>query len=220
MKSSSERNHSDLNHIYGHSYMLFCAAYYESAYPESGLSFHNRGISGDDLQRLESRWKEDVIDLHPDVLSLLVGINDVFYYQQMHTGEPFDYNSWEKRYRNLLDSARVDNPDLQLILGTPFIGEAGRAIRSEDLSLCTEMVSRLDTIVCGIAKDYDAVLLRYDELFAAQKKEHPLVPMKQWIWDGIHPTAAGHRLMADLWIKQCSHLMRTDNRKTISASTE
>ena len=106
------------------------------------------------------------------------------------------------------------------MLGTPFVAKVGKIGTDEDYALRDSLIHQLSGIVATIAKDYDAVLLRYDELFAAQKKEHPLVSMKQWIWDGIHPTAAGHRLMADLWIKQCTRLIRTDNRKTISVTPE
>ena len=74
---SGERNQKDLNHIYGHSYMMLLAAWYESQYPQAGFEFFNRGISGDDLPRLAARWDEDVLALRPGILSIQVGINDV-----------------------------------------------------------------------------------------------------------------------------------------------
>lgn len=216
---SDKRNQWDKNHIYGHSYMMLCAAHFQSNLPEYDYEFMNRGISGDDLTRLEARWEKDVNKMNPDVLSVLVGTNDVHYYLENKESD-FDFAGWELRYRGLLDQARNSNPKIRFVLGTPFVAKVGKIGANEDYALRDSLIHRLSGIVVSIAKDYDAVLLRYDELFAAQKKEHPLVPMKQWIWDGIHPTAAGHRLMADLWIKQCSHLMRTDNRKTISVTTE
>ena len=194
-KPTSERNLWDQNHIYGHSYMMLCAAHYQSERPDMNVEFLNRGISGDDLSRLEKRWEEDVIRLHPDVLSLLVGTNDIHYYLQAHEKKPFDFAGWEKRYRDLLDRARKQNPKVELLLGTPFVAKVGKIGKADDYAMRDSLIAQLDTIVCHIAHDYNATLLRYDLLFAGLKGEK-----SHWIWDGIHPTAAGHQRMADLWI--------------------
>ncbi len=219
MTPSRERNLTDLNHLYGHSYMMLCAAHYLSERPEDGFEFFNRGISGDDLSRLEARWEEDAVSLKPDVLSLLVGTNDVHYYLEK-TASGFDFEDWERRYRQLLDRMRADNPQLRLVLGTPFVAKAGWVGAADNYALRDSLVHRLADIVCRIASDYDAMLLRYDSLFAAQKSEHPLVPVNHWIWDGIHPTTAGHQLMANLWISKCREVMRTDNRVTVPVSRD
>ena len=209
-KPSKDRNHWDQNHLFGHSYMMLCAAHYLSRQPEAGYEFLNRGISGDDLSRMEARWEEDAVGLKPDVLSLLVGTNDVHYCLEQKGS--IDFQGWEQRYRSLLDRMRSANPQVKFVLGTPFVAKVGRVGAAADYALRDSLVRQLSGIVGRIAHDYDAVLLRYDSLFAAQKKEHPLVPTSNWIWDGIHPTAAGHRLMADLWISQCRDVMRTDSR--------
>ena len=86
---SDKRNHWDLNHVYGHSYMMLCAAHYQSLYPYAGLEFFNRGISGNTLADLETRWEQDVVDMHPDVLSVLIGTNDVGEYLK-NPASPFD----------------------------------------------------------------------------------------------------------------------------------
>lgn len=203
---TAERNQWDQNHIFGHSYMMLCAAHFLAANPENDLEFFNRGISGDDLQRIEDRWQEDVISMNPDIVSLLVGTNDIHYYLEKKESA-FDYQQWEQRYRHLLDELRSANPKVKIILGTPFVARVGRIGESEDFALREEMVHRLADIVEKIAKDYGAILLRYDTLFASQKQIHPTVPMKHWIWDGIHPTAAGHQLMVDLWIGQSGSII-------------
>ena len=196
--ASSKRNLSDLNHIYGHSYMMLCAAYYESEYPDSDYHFFNRGISGDDLQRIEKRCKEDIIDMKPDVLSVLVGVNDVFYHIKNHPEAPFDFSSWEKRFRNLLDSVRHYNPEVKLMLGTPFVAKVGFIESDEEFSKYNGLICKLKDIVCRIAKDYTAVVVDYNNLFSSLGGKG-----KHWIWDGVHPTAAGHKKMADLWISVC-----------------
>jgi len=219
-KPSKERNQWDQNHLFGHSYMMLCAAHYMSERPESGYEFLNRGISGDDLSRLEARWEEDAVGVKPDVLSILVGTNDIHYYLEKNDGSPFDIQGWEQRYRYLLDRMRSTNPQVKFVLGTPFVAKVGKVGAAADFTERERLVNQLSQTVGRIAHDYNAVLLRYDSLFAVQKTEHPLVPTSNWIWDGIHPTAAGHQLMADLWVNSCREVMRTDNRVTIPVTKE
>ncbi len=76
-KTSAERSQTDMNHIYGHSYVMLIASDIQSSRPRSGYSFFNRGFSGHKLCDLAARWQEDVLDLHPDILSVLVGTNDI-----------------------------------------------------------------------------------------------------------------------------------------------
>ena len=88
-KSSSQRTLWDMNHIYGSGYMYLCATYYQGNYPEKEYEFFNRGISGNTLEDLEKRWEADVIDMKPDVLSVLVGTNDIHFYLQSDKKKPF-----------------------------------------------------------------------------------------------------------------------------------
>ena len=205
-RPTAERNLTDLNHIYGHSYMMLCASHYEASQPERGLEFFNRGISGDDLARIEARWDDDVLAMRPDVLSVLVGINDTYLHVRNHAGEEFDFDGWESRYRALLDRARDENPELRIMLGTPFIARVGRNGAADNYLRCERITHRLAEIVCRVAADIGAVAVRYDEMFARLSFQYPAVPMSHWIWDGIHPTAAGHRKMADMWIAEFDRL--------------
>ncbi len=199
---STERNLQDLNHIYGHSYMLLCAAHLESRYPQAGFEFYNRGISGDDLPRLAARWQQDALALQPEVLSVLIGINDVYRFLERPGAVPdsFDLIGWEMQYRQLLDLGRQQNPDLKIVLITPFIAQAGRNGRAADYVQHRQLVDRLGRVVACLAADYGATLVPAQDMFDRLLKDHPAVPAEHWIWDGIHPTAAGHRRLADLWL--------------------
>ena len=73
--TSAERSHTDMNHIYGHSYVMLIASDWQSRHPKSGYSFYNRGFSGHKLPDLAARWQEDVLDLHPDVLSVAIAVD-------------------------------------------------------------------------------------------------------------------------------------------------
>lgn len=200
MAAAEERNQRDLNHLYGHSFMLFAAAHLESRYPERGDQFFNRGISGYTLRDLNDRWEHDVAAIQPDLLSILIGTNDVAKALE-RPDQPFDIAAWEAMYRALLDRTRTLLPRVELVLCTPFAAETGRlrkasdnARREADLAACCEVVRRLAT-------DYNARLVEFDTLFEELQEQHPNVAGEHWIWDGIHPTAAGHRLMADRWIE-------------------
>ena len=85
---SAERSHWDMNHIYGSGYMYLCATHFQGHYPEQEYDFFNRGISGNTLNDLKNRWQQDVIEIKPDVLSILIGTNDVSQFlDKNETGE-------------------------------------------------------------------------------------------------------------------------------------
>lgn len=198
---SSERNHWDMNHIYGSGYMYLCATYYQGNYPEKEYEFFNRGISGNQLSDLEKRWETDVIELKPDVLSVLVGTNDIGYYLKSGKAEPFNFADWENRYRALLDRSLKVNPNLQIILCAPFVENTGTMRQSKDFAERDRFVRGCAEIVKRIAKDYKTVYLPFNDLFDSLLKKTPTSKDSYWIWDGIHPTPAGHKCMADMWIK-------------------
>ena len=215
-KASKDRNHTDLNHVYGHSYMMLCAAYYQSQWPDADWQFWNRGISGNTLFQMADRWQEDALSLTPDVISILIGTNDVGAYLdeckksgKAFTIEGFDYNRWEQKYRHLLDTTRTVLPNAELVLCTPFVGKSTGQVRMT-------ITDSLAQIVRKIADDYKAVVVSFDQLFADLQKSEPTP--KYWIWDGIHPTAAGHQRMAELWESQCRDVMITNNRVTINVN--
>lgn len=200
MASAEERNHTDLNHLYGHSYMFIAASELESRYPERGYKCHNRGISGYTLRDLTARWEQDVEALRPDVLSILVGTNDVAHYLREAQNAIFDVAAWEEEYRALLKRTRALNPALKIILGTPFVAHTGRLATSQDYELRVQLIAECSDAVRRLAKEFDAEVVDYEKLFAHLTDRYE-VEGTHWIWDGIHPTAAGHHRMADLWLK-------------------
>ncbi len=66
----------DPNHILGHGYVFIIAAKYGAAFPERNLNFMNRGVSGNTVADLAQRWQQDTLDFKPDLLSILIGVND------------------------------------------------------------------------------------------------------------------------------------------------
>lgn len=208
-KAAKDRDLGDWNHIYGHSYMMMCAAELESRYPERPYRFLNRGISGDDIGRLEARWQDDAIANAPDVLSLLEGTNDIHYYLDRPEGD-FDMDGWERRYRGLLDRSLAANSRLRIVLGTPFVAKAGWVGKAADYHLRDSLINAMSDRIRAIAEDYGATLVDYNALFA--RLCGGKADASHWIWDGIHPTPAGHHRMADLWLERTKKLTRQAGR--------
>lgn len=210
MRPSNERSHWDMNHIYGHSYMMLCASHYQSVYPNDQMQFWNRGISGNTLQQICDRWQEDCLDLKPNVVSLLVGTNDVHFYleEKARTQEAgsnvaaFDVHEWGARYRSLMHQTIEALPGVRLVLCTPFVAKAGWVGEAADFTEREQLVKQLAEAVRDIAQELDATLIPFDDLFSTLRKDLPTGNNSYWIWDGIHPTPAGHRQMADLWLEK------------------
>lgn len=201
---AEQRNKSDLNHYLGHSYVYMCAAVLSAYKPEKPYEFINRGISGYTLADLERRWTTDVIGLKPDVLSVLIGINDILAYLDSGASKPFDWDGWQHRYKALLDSARSANPKLRIILGAPVMARAGRFATDSAYTAARRLVTECRNRVEQLAKDEGAAFVPYCDIIDDAIRRHPSVKPSHWIWDGVHPTPAGHSLMARAWVEASS----------------
>lgn len=203
---SEDRNHKDMNHIYGHGYMMICASHYQGLYPEEEFVFWNRGISGNTLDDLSARWQKDALALRPDVVSILIGTNDVG--KALDKGYTVDVEAWKAQYMALLDSTLSINPDCRFVLCTPFVAKAGKMAATSNYDEREKMIASLQTAVASIAAKYDAVLVPFDSLVSNSIASHPELPATYWIWDGIHPTPAMHYLMAQMWISKAEKVIR------------
>ena len=177
---------ADPNHILGHGYAFIIAAKYGAAFAALNLDFMNRGVSGNTVLDLQKRWSKDTIELKPDVLSILIGIND-----HSH-GVPLD--QFEQVYDVLLAEAVAAYPKLRLVLCEPFTLPVGK--RKENYETWRAGVQARQDVVARLAAKYGAALVRFQPVFDAACK---VAPAEHWIWDGVHPTYSGHQLMADEW---------------------
>lgn len=197
---SANRNETDLNHVFGHGYQSICAYYLQGHWPKRQYQCFNRGISGHTLKDLEARWKEDVLDMHPDVLSVLIGVNDT--YRALNNGQvSFDIEGWKALYASLLRQARAANPNLQIILCTPFLKDGGKNKADDTYAMREEWVCMCAQAVRELAGEFGAKCLDYDKMFDGLLRKYPQLPAKYWVWDTVHPTPAGHQKMADMWLK-------------------
>jgi lysophospholipase L1-like esterase len=185
---------NDWNHVLGHGYQFIIASklWYEN--PKTNLMFYNRGISGNKITDLENRWQNDAIDLKPDLLSILIGVNDTA--SVVNNQNPQSIETFEKSYRNILEKTKTDLPNVQLVLCEPFILKLGHVEKNTEIWE-TEIKKRQE-ITKNLATEFNAIFVPFQQLFidACKKAE-----TKFWIWDGIHPMPAGHELMARQWLK-------------------
>ncbi|MBB6250296.1 SGNH/GDSL hydrolase family protein [Nitrospirillum iridis] len=179
---------NDLNHTMGQDYDYIIAAEVGAQYPERRLTFLNRGISGNTVTDLAARWQADVIDLKPDLLSILVGVNDTFH------GKGETVEDYARTYERLIQQTQAQLPGTRIILGQPFLLPAGDY--QADYPAKRAQVKLRQAVVADLAAKYHLPLIRYQEAFDEACRK---APADHWSWDGIHPTYAGHGLMAREW---------------------
>ena len=177
---------ADPNHILGHGYAFIIAAKFGAAFPEAKLEFFNRGISGNTVLDLEKRWQKDTLDLKPDILSILIGVND------KGKGVPMDV--YEQTYDKIITAAKAANPQLKLVLCEPFVVNH-RATEPQHGSPNADIVKRQE-IVARLAKKHGTALVHFQ---AALDRATERAPAAHWIWDDVHPTYSGHQILADEW---------------------
>ncbi len=165
-----------------------------AASPSDRLRILNRGIGGDKVTNLAARWRADCLDLEPDLLSILIGVNDTWHgigKNDPSNGVPVP--EYERVYQALLTQAKDRLPDLRLVLCEPFILRCG-AVTDAWLP---EMDARRD-VTRRLAEAYDATFVGFQSIF---DRALDLAPAEYWAADGVHPSPAGHMLMARAWLE-------------------
>jgi lysophospholipase L1-like esterase len=141
----------------------------------------NRGISGDKIRDLSLRWDRDCIDIKPDLLSILIGVNDTLITPA---------RQFEEEYRMLLKRTTIAL-NSKIILCEPFLLLGNNNAYRDDLNPKIEIVHKLSEEFCTL-------LLPSDKIFRESCSLHP---PEYWAPDGVHPTPAGHALIAKSWIE-------------------
>jgi lysophospholipase L1-like esterase len=186
----------DPNHIMGHGYAFSIASRVGADFPEKNYKFYNRGISGNKVTDLENRWQSDTLDLKPDVLSILVGVNDAA--SVVFTRPPVvSVEKYEDTYNALLEQTKTVFPDILFVLCEPFILKVGKV--KENWEKYHQNIKQRQEVVKKLAVKHDAVFVASQEVF---NNVCDKAPAEYWMWDGVHPTVAGHELLAREWLKQ------------------
>lgn len=195
------RNQADKNHYLGHSYVYLIASRLGLDLAHLNLDILNRGHSGNKVSDLKNRWKRDAVDLNPDIISILIGTNDVGQARMGHV----DMKLWESNYRSLLEDSRKKNPDVIIVLLDPFIVQAGFLTDAKQWSHRRPQIDQMGKILTKLAAEFKAIHVKTQEVF---DQATTVAEPAHWIWDGIHPMPQGHELIARNWIQQVSQYLK------------
>jgi lysophospholipase L1-like esterase len=176
----------------GRGYAYLAAARLLADQPRQGLMIWNRGISGNRVPDLLARWQADCLDLQPDLVSILIGVNDLWHkFDGRYTGSVADY---EQGYRELLEQTRQALPRSEVVICEPFVLRCG-AVSSRwfpEFDQRREVAGRL-------AREFQTRFVPFQSSFERALTDDS--PPSYWAADGVHPTAAGHQLLADTWLR-------------------
>lgn len=165
----------------GDGYVRLLSTMLPDKYPKHEFKFINRGVSGEKVRDLVSRWDVDCISLQPDWLSILVGINDTLI---------TPITEFEEEYQTLLRRT-TDELESRIIICEPFLISGDNNAYREDLNPKIEVIRKL-------AKEYNTDLVPLDKIF---HEACSLKTPEYWAPDGVHPSPEGHALIAKSWIK-------------------
>ncbi len=173
----------------GSGYPLLAAAAALATHPDRGLRFYNRGVSGNKVPDLAARWSADTVALAPDVLSILIGVND-FWHKLGHgyTGTVQDY---ENQYTALLEETRRALPPVRLIVLEPFVLRCG-AVDDQWFPEFDQRRAAAERVAHRAEAAFVPLQRVFDDL---ARKINP----QYWAADGVHPTPAGHAVIAERW---------------------
>lgn len=164
--------------------------------PEAKLRFYNRGISGHKVFQLADRWEDDCLQIKPDVLSILIGVNDFWHSLNNYKGTVEVY---EADFKKLLDRTLRALPNVKLIIGEPFAVKGGKAIDKKWFPDFPEY----QVAAAKIAKEFKAEFIPYQKIFDEALN---IAPVSYWCPDGVHPSMAGGYLMKEAWIEAFENL--------------
>lgn len=156
--------------------------------------FFNFGISGNRVVDVYARIKKDCWNYAPDVLSLLIGVNDVWHEIGGQNG--VDAERFYRVYKMLVEDTMKALPGIRMILMEPFVLNCGAAADNWEY-FKTETALRADAVKT-IASECGQLFLPLQKMLC---DACALAPADYWVGDGVHPTVAGHKLIADAWMQ-------------------
>lgn len=189
---------NDINKGYGYANMVAAEIGANTPYE---YKFYNRGISGNRVVDLFARMKVDMINLRPDYMSILIGVNDVWHEYTRQNGVCAE--KYELVYGLMIEELKQALPDLKIMILEPFVLPGSATENTEEHPrrweyFRDEVRLRADAAK-RIAAKYSLPFVPLQETFCAANADAP-VP-GYWLRDGVHPTSAGHTLIKRAWLE-------------------
>ena len=177
----------------GNGYAKLIAYHLLSRYPDRELQIYNRGISGHKVPDLDNRWDRDAINLQPDLVSILIGVNDIWH--KLNGNYDGTAEQYGEQLSALLARTKEAIPDAKLVVCEPFVLRCGAVNDNwfpdfdNRRAFCKQA-----------AEEAGAVFVPFQSMFdeAVKAGSQPNV----WAGDGVHPSAQGAGLMAMRWIHE------------------
>ena len=189
----------ELNDYLGSGYALMAAADLGVRYG-SEVRVLNRGVSGDRISDVYARIKKDGINLKPDVFSLFIGVNDVIHEWELQNG--VGTAAFERMYDLLLDTVKEALPQVRFLLMAPFAVEGIATCADGEQAGKWDYIKRevadRAAVVEKMAAKHGAAFLPVQPIIDAGIARYGAQAVTL---DGVHPSALGHRLIADAWLE-------------------
>lgn len=167
-------------------------AYLSTFYADESIKVINKGISGNRVKDLKARWKKDCIDLKPDVLSILIGINDTW--RRYDSNDPTSCEDFENTYREILTEVKEKLPECRIILIEPFIIPVDPAKEEWRVDLDPKIGA-----VRKLAREFCVEFIPMDGLYQELCAQEDPATYSE---DGVHPNDAGHAFLAEQWLNR------------------
>ena len=183
----------------GYGYVTMIKGILGLKYPEK-YTFMNKGISGNRIVDVYARIKSDIINLKPDYLSILIGVNDVWHEFSRKNGVAT--SKFEKIYSMLIEEIKEALPDIKIMILEPFVLKGSATASNES---CEDLYPSFRAEVEQKAKAAKRVAEKFSLPFISLQEKfdevyNPDFP-DYWARDGVHPTAPGHMLISREWVK-------------------
>lgn len=192
---SRVRNSDGKVESYGDGYVFLVAGKLLSENPQK-YEIINRGISGNRVVDLYARIKGDVWNQQPDVLSILIGVNDVWH-ELGENPNGVELTRWEKVYRMLIEDTQEKLPNTKIMILEPFVLH-GRATDFNDKYEDFQQVKGYAAKAKELAKEYGLTFVPLQEKFDEAAEKYGA---QYYLYDGVHPDVAGAALIAGEWLK-------------------
>ena len=189
-----DRKNGDANNLgaMGYGYPAHISGYLLAEQAQQSYKIYNRGISGNKVFQLADRWQKDCLDIKPDILSILIGVNDIWHKLAGHYPEG-SVEKYEDDYNALLKRTKEALPNVKIIICEPFVLKTGAV----DDRWFPEF-DRYRGVAKEMADEYGHKFIPFQSMFNKALKN---APADYWLPDGVHPSIAGAYLMAKEWLK-------------------
>jgi len=186
------KNDSNTSSALGSGYALVTTAQLLARHPILQLQVYNKGISAEKVFQLADRWDSDCLDIRPNVLSILIGVND--FWHTLTSGYKGTIETYRTDYRKLLERTKKALPNVQLIIMEPYAVKGVKAVDEKWYPAFNDY----QRAAKEIAQEFNAVFIPLQTIF---DKAQQSAPGSYWTIDGVHPSVAGEGLIAQAWLQ-------------------